>query len=96
MKLTRYRYDTIPLTEQEARKRKSREIECAKAELKHRKGQVEEAEERFQRAISAPLDTERRVQIALNPGDPGYDEASPVFNPVDYQGDIIWQTMKTP
>jgi hypothetical protein len=81
MKQTRYRYKTVPLARKEAIKRKKREIEYAKARLTR-------AESDFRHACRTPLETEIEIQESVEPGEPGYDELSDVFEPDRFQGDF--------
>ncbi len=93
---TRFTYRDIPLTTEEARVRQARRVESARAQLEHRLNQVKEAEDELRDARNAEPDTHRREQIALQPGDPGYDEAPAVFHAPDYLGETRWLNSPPP
>jgi hypothetical protein len=90
MNQTRYIYRTVPLSEERAKEIRTEEIESELSEIEYRKQQIRECEEHILRLKGTPLATTREEQISLNPGDPGYNEAPPIFSPTQYQGDIKW------
>jgi hypothetical protein len=93
--MKRYIYQDQPLTGEEARKIHAKRISCAKETLSDLRTQVSEAEAELSEALGSPLPTHKRVQIVLEPGDAGYDEAPVSFSPENYQGDFSWTTTNT-
>lgn len=83
MNQTRYIYKAIPLSPEEAQELRNREIQSIK-------WQIEGLEEELRHAKNRPLDVEKAIQIELNPGDDGYEDAPFEMNPIMYQGTTIW------
>ena len=91
----RYRYYDKPISEQEGRNIRGHQLERERSEIKHRKAQIAECQTRIRELQQEPYPTSVRVQVTLHPGDEGYDEAPPVFDPTEYQGDVMWTNQNT-
>lgn len=90
MSQTRYRYVDETLTPEQAAELKARAVEHAEWDVARLESELHEARvELFEIKDSEPPKTYRR-QIAVEPGEAGYDELPDVFDPVNYQGDIKW------
>lgn len=87
----RYRYDIVPLTRSAARDRKANRLESLRFEIRNRKQELRELAEELEAVRKSPLETERKVQVILNPGDLGYDEAPEAFCPTEYVGEFQWK-----
>lgn len=68
MKETRYIYKTVEVSEQEAQQERDDTIRGMQAEINNLRDEISWLE-------AAPLPTTRQVQISLEPGDEGYNEA---------------------
>ena len=88
--MPRYKYEDRPITEHESKVLRKRKIEKVLKKIKHRKNQITKCEEYISKLRHMPLDTHIRIQITLNEGDDGYEDAQPNFNEHDYQGDLKW------
>jgi hypothetical protein len=88
--MKRYSYHDEPLTPEEAEVIRAQQLESIQSEISGLSRDIAELNERFWDLKGSPLPETRRVQTTLNPGDPGYDEAPPVFDPAEYQGDVAW------
>jgi len=86
----RYKYVTVKLTRAQAGVIKRRRIALIQQDIDDLELELKEAQKNLKEATMAPLELERETQIELRPGDPGFDEASPVFRPEAYQGNIKW------
>ena len=86
----RYTYREIPLSLAEARRLKAEVIRSAKAELRYREEQLQEAKENLIAAQRSSLRDSHTEQITLYPGDPGYDEAPATFDERSYAEDFEW------
>lgn len=84
---TRYTYDTVPITFNEASRQRLEGIVALEL-------QMAELQKELDELIAAPLPTERQVQIELHPGDEGYEDASYEVNLVQYQGNVTWQNIE--
>lgn len=83
---TRYRYEEVALTPEEAKQRRDHEIDYAESRVERLREELKDAEV-FLAALSVqPLETHRTVQTEVYPGEPGYDELPNVFSPANYQG----------
>lgn len=92
--MPRYKYEDRPITEHEAKVIREHKIESTLEEIKHRKDQITECEEYISKLRHMPLDTHIRIQITLNKGDDGYEDAPPNFDEREYLGDVKWITTK--
>lgn len=88
--MKRYAYHDEPLGFEEAAQQRSTELEGLMSRIAALKAEADELGHEFWRLKGSPLPTLRRVQTVLHPGDPGYDEAPPNFDPSEYQGDVEW------
>lgn len=88
---TRYIYRKEPLSEKEARIQRAHHIGNLRSNIAYLKDQTRELEEFLIELKHRPLETEHEVQISLNPGDPGYDEAPVFYNPAKYVGDFTFK-----
>ena len=89
-KHTRYIVQQVPLTEAEVRQRKASDLSYARARIAHREEQLAEAKDYLKIIRERPLETVREGYLALEPGDPGYDEAPDHPNFMAYAGDFKW------
>ncbi len=85
---TRYIYRKEPLSEKEARDLHAERIRAVRHDIQRRKDQLRELEEDLAALKGPPTIKDRTVQISLNPGDPGYDEAPIEFRASHYLGDF--------
>lgn len=83
MNQTRYIYKTVPISEEDAKKQRDGEIRRLLSEIQSLRQEVDSI-------LDSPLPTERVIQIELNPGDDGYEDAPFEMNPIMYQGTTIW------
>jgi hypothetical protein len=90
--MRRYRYDQIPITPEEAEKRRNELITRLHWMIEDRMMEIVLMESQIKDMTEAPLPTERTVQVTLMPGDLGYEELpiSMSYNALDYQGDTTW------
>lgn len=87
MNETRYIYKTVPLAKEDAEKQRQREF-------RHIMNQIFELHEEAAKLCDSPLPTTRQVQIELNPGDEGYEEAPYAMSLVSYQGNVTWTNIE--
>lgn len=87
MNATRYIYKTVPLSVEDA-------IDARSDELIRIHAEIAELEKQADELIRSDLPTTRQVQIELNPGDDGYEDAPIRFNPVQYQGNVTWKNIE--
>ena len=87
MKQTRYIYKTVPLAKEDADNQRQREF-------RHIMNQICELHEEAAKLCDSPLPTTRQVQIELNPGDEGYEDAPIRFDSTQYQGNVTWQNIE--
>ena len=80
---TRYIYKTVPISEEDAKKQRDKEVRRLLADIQSLRQEVDSL-------LESPLPTERTIQIELNPGDEGYEDAPPTLNPTLDQGTTIW------
>jgi len=88
MNETRYIYKTVPISKEDADKDRQQEFQ-------HIWNQVSELLKELEELCDAPLETTRQVQISLNPGDEGYEDAPYEINFIQYQGDFTWKNIPT-
>lgn len=81
--MKRYLIVIEPIPTESAQASKDSDIEYARA-------RVREAIEELRAAQNAPLVTECKRQIEVEPGHPDYDKASDTFDPIYYWGDWMW------
>ena len=87
---TRYTYREEPLTEREAIAEQLREICSLRERARELRKEADELEGRADELLLAPAPTTRTIQISLEPGDDGYEEAPVNMTPALYQGDFKW------
>ena len=90
MNLTRYRYETVELGPVEQAELRLTRLQEANRVLERRISQAREAMDDLRELIASPWETTRKIQISLQPGDPGYDEAPVTLHFENYQGDFTW------
>lgn len=86
MSQTRYIYKTVPLSKEAADKQRSQEFE-------HIRDQVSELLKEMEELCDSPLPTTHQIQIELNSGDEGYEDAPYAMNFVSYQGNVTWKNI---
>jgi hypothetical protein len=84
MNETRYIYKTVPITPEEANLQRLKKIELIELEIDSLRQDL------MEKLCESPLPTTKQVQMELNPGDDGYENAPISFNPLFYQGNIRW------
>jgi len=84
----RYRTITKTLSKERARERAKREIAHAKNKIKELRAEIKV----LRKNLRLAADVEVSHQIALHPGDEGYDDAviEEVFCPLNYHGEYTW------
>lgn len=84
MRHSRFVYETVAISTEQAQKIKDSEIACCRA-------RVLEAEEELLHARSAPLRLTRERQIEVLPGDPRYEDAPFALDCAKDQGTMEWK-----
>lgn len=87
---TRYRYEKVALTPTEAMAAHKANEDAAASKLAAAANDLRDAAADYLETQNASPPTHRTVQIAVRPGDPGYDDIPPQFNAAEWQGDIRW------
>jgi hypothetical protein len=93
--MTKYIYKKITLSKEEALKRRDRQVEALQDRILALYKERAEASVELITLLNSELDCLAEVQHALNPGDPGYEEAPVRFNEGDYQGQFAWIDIDT-
>lgn len=93
--MSRYAYHNEPLTQEEAESQRARELEYLLAKSEDLKREAAEADVEFWKLKRSPLETHRRVQTKLEPGEPGYSESPLCFDAAEWQGDLKWLNTST-
>lgn len=75
--VTRFRYDRVPLTKDQARHARAFQLAHLEEVRKNARAQLDGITMGISRLKQKRLATHRTVAVPLEPGDPGYDEASP-------------------
>lgn len=96
MSFNRYIYRDKHLTDAEARTVRAQELRSMRSEIFWRKHKLRVAEKELRDLQDEPLRTSIRTQITVQPGEPGYDELPPTFDPINYQGDFMCVNMQAP
>lgn len=91
---TRYIYRKEPLSKEESRNLRSEQLKNAKSEIAFLEEKIRDLQDFLSLLKHRPLETEHEVQISLNPGDPGYDEAPVFYNPAKYVGDFTFKNLE--
>jgi hypothetical protein len=94
-KETRFVFEEVSLTDEEAKASRRREIEAAAHEIRYLKNEVQQCEEYLKHLHKKPLDKTKTIQREVNPGDPGYDDAPSGLDVTEYQGGFIWLKEET-
>lgn len=87
---TRYTYETVPLTPEEAQALRTERANALLAEARVLEERARELRDERALLIRSPLPTTRTVQRELHPGDEGYEDAPDHFDPARYQGNVTW------
>ncbi len=84
----RYRGITTTISKERVRERTKREIDRAKNKIKELRAEIKV----LRKNLRLATDVEEIHQIALHPGDEGYDDAAieEVFCPLNYHGEYTW------
>lgn len=85
---TRYRYEVVPISKEEAEKERQRTID-------NYNNQIDALYFKMGEFIQKPLPTEKTIQISVEPGEDGYDELPDIFLSGAYQGDFEWINHQT-
>lgn len=88
--LTRYRYDRVALSPEEASHARAYQIAYMDEVVKNQRQQLDAATMARTKLRQSKLDTHRTVAVPLHPGEPGYDEASPAHVEDAMQGGFEW------
>lgn len=88
--LTRLRYDKVPLTRAQALNLRQCQVDHMTRFIKGAKDNVDALTMARTKLRQRPLDTHRTVTVELEPGDPGYDVASPVTTDDALGGTFAW------
>jgi hypothetical protein len=89
MDKTRYIYKTVPITVEEAELDRLKKMEFIE-------GEIDSLQQDLIDLKITKLPTTKQVQISLEPGDEGYNEAPVGFSPHCYQGDTKWINQTSP
>lgn len=87
MTQTRYIYKTVPLSRDEAEAKRDMEIACLEA-------RIEALLQDLKDVKAKELTATRQIQIALHPGDEGYNDAPHTIDFASYQGNFTWKNIE--
>jgi hypothetical protein len=87
---TRYIYKQEPITEREAALSQLRRIMNLREQAADLRVEADNLDRLSEEIRNEPLPTTKKVRIALEPGDEGFDEAPVHFDPTRYQGGFQW------
>lgn len=92
---TRYIYKQEPITEREAALSQLRRVMDLKEQAADMRVDADALDALALEVQNEPLPTTKEVQIALEPGDEGYEDAPVCFHGVKYQGGFQWNNQPT-
>lgn len=92
--VTRYRYDRQPLTKDQARHARAFQLAHLEEVRKQARAQLDGITMGITRLKQSPLPTHRKVAVPIEPGEPGYGEASPHY--LNDAGDAVFEWVGGP